>query len=45
MLAVLLTFFFSGQKVTFAQQSTTPNLKVAFIGDQALGPNAVVVLI
>lgn len=43
-LAVLLTFFFGGQTGVCAQQSTTPNLKVAFIGDQALGPNAVAVL-
>lgn len=30
--------------ITPAQQTTTPNLKIAFIGDQSLGPDAVAVL-
>ena len=39
----LLLLLMCAQSI-LAQQSTTPALKIAFIGDQALGPNAVAVL-
>jgi IPT/TIG domain/Calcineurin-like phosphoesterase len=31
-------------RLAMGQETTTPNLKIAFIGDQALGPNSVAVL-
>src|ERR1041385_1194234 len=39
----LLLLLICAQSI-LAQPSTTPALKIAFIGDQALGPNAVAVL-
>lgn len=45
-IAVAHLIFFadlSGRPVV-AQETTTPNLRVAFIGDQSLGPNSVAVL-
>jgi uncharacterized protein (TIGR03437 family) len=42
--ASLLLFVFRPAAVAFAQETPPPNFKIAFIGDQGLGPNAVAVL-
>ena len=40
----LILFSDLPRRSVIAQETTTPNLKIAFIGDQALGPNSVAVL-
>jgi hypothetical protein len=42
--ACALLFFARPAKVVFAQEVPPPNLKIAFIGDQSLGPDALAVL-